>query len=222
VFTGPKETFVGPEYAASGLPRLVFLSLDSGSARTDPAMRTMEAVRRRELARDVQQLPKNKHWYLTHELALTLLKPFDTSLSIEGVSRHFAHVNSAKCCQNKPEHAKADRVLFKNCREYIGNEIGILHPDILVTQGKQARQAVEHVTGVGAAPEVTDEVCGHRIIQTAAGHRTIWFATYHPHNPKFWAQKRTCWSRYAEAAFCFVNGRPITLTDAGQICKASR
>jgi hypothetical protein len=50
-------------------PRLLFLSLDSGSAEVDPSVKTLEAVRRREVNCDVNALPRNKHWYLTHELA---------------------------------------------------------------------------------------------------------------------------------------------------------
>lgn len=68
-FTTAKESFVGPEYEKGKLPRLLFLSLDSGSAHPDPKDRTLEAVRRQELAEVVDLLPRHKHWYLTHELA---------------------------------------------------------------------------------------------------------------------------------------------------------
>jgi len=215
-FTAAKETFVGPKYITSGLPRLVFLSLDSGSGKSEPATRTMEAVQRRNLDRNFHELPKNNHWYQTHDLALTLLQPFDPSLRIERVLPHFAHVNSAKCCQNNPEHRKADRAMFENCRDYIGEEIRILRPDILVTQGKEARQAVEHhFAGLDAGEVAVDaEGNGYRVIQTAADHHTIWFATHHPRNyGRFWEQKRTCWSRYAQAAVGFVNGTPFEWTD---------
>src|SRR5665213_1009431 len=143
-FITAQETYVGPDYEDGHLPRLLFMSLDSGSLDSDPASRTMEAVRRRVLSDDVSRMPKGKHWYETHDLALTLLRQFDRSVRIDRVSRHFAHMNAAKCCQNKPGNEKADRVLFDNCREYIGDEIRILRPDILVTQGLEARRAIEH------------------------------------------------------------------------------
>ena len=62
-FTTAKASFVGPAYEDGQLPRLLFLSLDSGSADPDPRQRTTRAVRRQNLATDVAALPKHKHWY---------------------------------------------------------------------------------------------------------------------------------------------------------------
>lgn len=76
-FTEAKASFVGPRYEGRTLPRLLFLSLDSGSGRRDPHSRTVEAVRKRELARDVAALPRNRHWYRTHEMAFKLLRQFE-------------------------------------------------------------------------------------------------------------------------------------------------
>ena len=202
-FTTAQESFVGPDYGTR-LPRLVFLSLDSGRLDSNPAIKTMEAVRRRVLADDVHRMPKGKHWYQTHRLALDLLQPFDSTLRIERVSRYFAHVNGAKCCQNNPEHQKADRLLFENCREYVGGEIRILRPDILVTQGREARDAVEHhFRGIERGQFMADrEECEYRIVETAPNRAAIWFAAYHPrHYGKFWAQ-----------SLSFVNGEsPVVL-----------
>ena len=72
-FTTAKASFVGTEYEKGNGPRLLFLSLDSGSAEVDPRQKTIEAVRYRELRENVAALHKNKHWYLTHELAWLLL-----------------------------------------------------------------------------------------------------------------------------------------------------
>ena len=81
-FTEAKASFVGPSYEARQLPRLLFLSLDSGSAHCNPWQRTAEAVRRQELATDVAALHKGKHWYRTHELALELLGQFKAGLTL--------------------------------------------------------------------------------------------------------------------------------------------
>ena len=43
-FTSAKASHVGPSYEDGELPRLLFLSLDSGSADPDPRQRTAEAV----------------------------------------------------------------------------------------------------------------------------------------------------------------------------------
>ncbi len=69
VFIPAQETYVGPDYGARGLPRLLFLSLDSGHLDPDPNARTMEALQRRTIANDVYALPRGKHWYQTHALA---------------------------------------------------------------------------------------------------------------------------------------------------------
>ena len=100
-FTEAKSAYVGPDYEKGTLPRLLFLSLDSGSADRDPERRTPEAVRLQETTCDVGNLPKGRHWYRTHELASVLLWQFDETLTPENVSQHFAHANSAKCCMNK-------------------------------------------------------------------------------------------------------------------------
>ena len=109
----------GPDYEKGTLPRLLFLSLDSGSADRDPERRTPEAVRLQETTRDVGNLPKGRHWYRTHELASVLLWQFGETLTPENVSPHFAHANSAKCCMNKAHRSLADDRLFHNCREYL-------------------------------------------------------------------------------------------------------
>ena len=79
-FTEAKSAYVGPDYEKGTLPRLLFLSLDSGSADRGPERRTPEAVRLQEVACDVQSLHQAKHWYRTHELAWVLLRQFDRTL----------------------------------------------------------------------------------------------------------------------------------------------
>lgn len=95
-FTEAKVSFVGPRYRERQLPRLLFLSLDSGSGEPEPRLRTAESVRRQELATDVRALAKHKHWYRTHELAFELLHQFRADLTIADTRLYFAHVNSAK------------------------------------------------------------------------------------------------------------------------------
>jgi hypothetical protein len=96
---------------------------------------------------------------------------------------YFAHLNSAKCCQNKPAGQQADQILFDNCRQYIGPECAIFEPHIIVTQGDKAKEAVgkrwtncEERTYPGGAGK---ENIPLRIVDV--GPRTaVWFHTYHP------------------------------------------
>ncbi|MYA44611.1 MAG: hypothetical protein F4Z31_23030 [Gemmatimonadetes bacterium] len=81
-FTEAKMSSVPPRYGMPGLPRLLFLSLHSGSGSSDPRERTAEAVRQWNAECDVAALPKNNHWYRTHELTFELLRQFKPDLTV--------------------------------------------------------------------------------------------------------------------------------------------
>lgn len=210
-FTEAKATFVGPRYGDGNLPRLLFLSLDSGSASSDPAERTPEAVRRGELETDVTALEKNRHWYRTHELAYVLLHRFKPDLTIADTWLYFAHANSAKCCQNKPGRSQADGRLFRNCQRFIPGELRVLDPDIIVTQGDAAMNAIRASFAVRQRDRdvriVADALYGTGIIEPR--HRKVlWLHTYHPGAwGSFNRQRRHCWRLYADAVERFWAGR---------------
>lgn len=174
-FTGPKSAFISEGYERGDLPRLLFLSLDSGRGDAEDKNRLPHAVRQQEAGRDVLSLPKHKHWYRTHELAWYILRRFMPELKLEEAKSYFSHANSAKCCMNKPQKAKADKVLFKNCQKYLAHELSILKPEIIVTQGAEAKAAVSVLSdGVHG---VIDEFAA---IISLAGRRVFWLHTYHP------------------------------------------
>ena len=159
-FTEAKSTFVGEYYEkaeTTGLPRLLFLSLDPGTAKgknTDyvsSQSRLPEQVRQQEKARGPWQLKSGTHWHQTHELAACMLKAFNPKLECAlcahnylGANQYFAHVNSVKCCVNKEHRKKAAKILYENCRIYLREEIEILSPDIIVSQGKDAKKGIEY------------------------------------------------------------------------------
>ena len=86
-FTTGHGTWIGERYEKGDVPKLLFLSLDSGSAELDPHKRTMEASRRWNL----QWLPgkgdKPKHWYRTQQFAWQIFneynRDFGASLDIK-------------------------------------------------------------------------------------------------------------------------------------------
>jgi hypothetical protein len=180
-FTGPKSAFVSSGYESGLLPRLLFLSLDSGSGDKTDENRLPQAVRDYEASRDVMSLPKHKHWYRTHELAWYFLRPFNLTLKLEEAKGFFAHANSAKCCMNKAQRRKADRVLFKNCRRYLKTELEILQPEILVTQGNEAKRAILELKEPGAK-----SVDDFESIISLESDELFWLHTYHPN----------CWGRF--------------------------
>lgn len=208
-FTEAKASFVGPRYEDRTLPRLLFLSLDSGSGHQDPQRRTAQAVQLRELRRDVEKLPKHRHWYRTHEMALELLRQFDVQLQVADTRLYFAHVNSAKCCQNKSGRKTADSTLFENCRRFIPEELRILNPDIVVTQGDPAKDAI--LKSFAVRRHVVRTVESDPRFQHDAHYETglielkpewktcLWLQTYHPSAfGRFNPQRTHCWPLYAE------------------------
>lgn len=182
-FTGPKSAFVSTGYERHDLPRLLFLSLDSGDGIHDPRHGLPESARKWEDNRDIDKCPKNRHWYLTHELAWHILKCFDPNLELSEVNRHFAHANSAKCCMNNPGQGQAHPRLFTNCRKYIPGEMRVLCPDVLVTQGARAKESVRICY---PAIEPRDEWTA---IMEMDGRQVFWLHHHHPRYGGFWTHR---------------------------------
>lgn len=211
-YTEAKSAFVGSAYERGDLPRLLFVSLDSGSAEPDPVKRTPVGVRDENETRftfDAIARHKNRHWYRTHELAQLILSRFRQPLDLRTVARFFAHANSAKCCQNLPHRAQAHSVLFSNCREFLDGELQILRPHVLVTQGEKARRAVEPSTVGPSAQEDGNDVS----VVTIHGRRVIWLHTPHPNRRgPFYSQRRGSgpsgsrhgWERLADLIWLLV------------------
>ena len=216
-FTEAKASFVGPRYKERTLPRLLFLSLDSGSGEQNPRQRTAQAVRMQELVRDVAALPKNRHWYRTHEMAWALLRQFDAQLQVADTRLYFAHVNSAKCCQNKSGRQAADSTLFENCRRFVPGKLRVLNPDVLVTQGGRAKDAIlksftvrrHDVRTVESDRYKRDAHYETGLIELKPDLKTcLWLQTYHPNGWGHFNPQRThCWRLYAEEVGRFWRSR---------------
>ena len=200
-FTGPKSAFVSRGYESGDLPRLLFLSLDSGSGEESAEARLPGAVRA-ELE-EVDHLPnaKHLHWYRTYELAWYILRQFGL-VEREQVNRYFAHANAAKCCQNKPGGSQADPRLFKNCRGYLAGELRVLRPDIVVTQGNWAK------SGMNSIVEVEERIDEFACIGRFDDRAVFWLHTYHPRAfGYFYRQRDDCdgWERYSKEMKDFVD-----------------
>ncbi|MDD2297747.1 MAG: uracil-DNA glycosylase family protein [Sphaerochaetaceae bacterium] len=210
MFTGPKSAYVSAGYERGELPRLLFLSLDSGSAEREPDKRLPEAVRRQEeIDCAVLSLPKGLHWYRTHELAWYVLRKFKPNLLLDQAKHYFAHANSAKCCMNNKHNSKAASILFKNCRRYLAGEIAILRPAIVVTQGSEAKDAMSRLVRK-ISPGIDDFAS---IVELEWGP-VFWLHTYHPRNYGAFNKQRAFneetqlaegFERYASAMQRFIN-----------------
>lgn len=214
-FSKAKEAMVGSEYEKHTVPRILFISLDPGTSSRIHAERTTEYQRENEIVENESDLgPGGKHWKETCLLAHRILKRFKPDLTLLEIQAYFAHTNSAKCCQNKSGGGMADERLFDNCREYIRGEIEVLDPNIIITQGDQAWNAVKH-----DSVEQDIEPGGKILIRVAEGkgnyeqtrnayydngilhinHREVlWFHFHHTNAfGFFWDQKKICYKHWA-------------------------
>ncbi|PKO12065.1 MAG: hypothetical protein CVU39_25950 [Chloroflexi bacterium HGW-Chloroflexi-10] len=143
-----KSAYVGSRYEEHSLPRILFVSLDMGSDDSfeTPQQRTPQGVRAVEENRYWQQFNPLNHWYATHKLAVLIAQVFEPQLTYQDANSIFAHTNSAKCCPVKSGKEMAPAVLYRNCRHYMHDELEILNPDIIVSQGTRAMDAVHFST----------------------------------------------------------------------------
>ncbi|MFA4923673.1 MAG: hypothetical protein WC557_05720 [Ignavibacteriaceae bacterium] len=176
-FYGPKSAFISSGYEEGKIPRLLILSLDPGNSEKNKLKRLPTAVRKTEEERDILAIHKGRHWYRTHEIAFYILRHFVKDLSIETVKHYFAHVNSVKCSMNNPQNKQASKVLFNNCRGYLFNELFILVPDIIVTQGLESKKAI-----VELIPKNQLKAYKNNYIITLNGRKIFWLHTVHPSN----------------------------------------
>ena len=183
-FTQAKSAFVGEGYEnarALGIPRLMFVTSDPGSAFYPGRSwapcenRTPEAVRK--IRSNPELKPDGTVGKAMHEIARQVLGTYNSDVASAGnTARYVANVNAAKCCRNNKANAEAgNRALFENCRAYLCGEINILAPDVVVTMGKWAKQGVE------AAVEIQSQWgCEQELV--LGGRRALWIPIIQRHS----------------------------------------
>lgn len=150
-------SMVGSRYG-DGYPKIVVVSLDPPQDRNLlPHERICGSLARRGESRDFTVNRPNPHWAMTQIIVKDILSWFgyearpsaavvEASFSgrpIENVTSRFAHVNVAKCSMNNPGSGQASRKVHEICSgSYLTEELEILRPDILVTQGKITNEIV--------------------------------------------------------------------------------
>ena len=202
--SGPKSAFVGSRYGSVGLPRLLFVSLDAGWAEMNNAKRTPSGVREDLEGKRVEQLPRHAHWYRTHELAWAILREFDDRLRLDDITPYFAHTNAAKCCTNSGN--TASQVAYLNCHRYLAGEITALDPDIVVTQGKEAKFGADAL--VDKITKCIDKPAAEVLL---CERRRFLLHTYHPRYARgFYGQRKDSdgWKTYAAKIRKFVEALP--------------
>lgn len=211
-FVTTREAFVGVEYEKGTLPRLLFVSID---AATDwpgpkPEERTLRAMRDSEPTPCSNAAQRGTHWYETHEFACRLLEPFaeaqlGEAVPFDQICGYFAHTNSAKCKNLAMGTQQGKSVLFANCRQFIPGEVEVLRPQIIVTQGMWAREALRGAFSVEREERMPGQPdYGYQVVKLAH-HTAIKFETAHPRAfGRFWREKRIAYPFYVEAAQQFL------------------
>jgi hypothetical protein len=134
-------------------------------------------------------------------------------LPLRHIHRYFAHTNSAKCKDAGQGTAQGRTLLFKNCRGFIAPEVQILQPDILVTQGSLARDAVESAFPVSrrvACP--SNNTYGYELL--SIDNRTVLkFTMAHPkaRGGLYQREKREAYPWYVDTAHRFMLAGPGAL-----------
>lgn len=149
-------------YHGDRIPRIVVLSLSI--PQPEPLSVPQPA------ANPKTYLDPDAHWSRTLVTVRSLLHPFiaperfpkpvikEDDKSKKEVEELFVHVRTAKCCSNagKPPSSQEPPEVYENCGKYLGEELSILKPDVIVTQGNKARDmakchafnAIEQVKGL--------------------------------------------------------------------------
>lgn len=148
--TGPKEPFIGSDFDENGRPRVVILSLDPGSIEVNdngsPRVDKCSIDRTEEVLWDFAT-KKRHHWWSTLQIVFSILgdKPLAEAddTEVAAAVNWMAHLNSARCSQNRKYNEQATPVLFKNCKEFVIKELEILQPQVLITQGELAWKVVK-------------------------------------------------------------------------------
>ena len=150
------------KYHGDCIPRIVVLSLSIPQPEKDQDDEPAENPK--------TLLRANTHWPNTLVTVRSLLHHFIVpekfpapvryweDESREEIENLFVHVRTAKCCSNagKTPRAQEPAKVYANCGKYLGEELSILKPDVIVTQGNKARDmakrhafnAIEQVKGL--------------------------------------------------------------------------
>lgn len=209
--TETKMSMVGSMYDIS-YPKLCVVSLDPPSGATgvfaEPYKRTTEYMAEHE-DRDYTIDRTGPHWAMTLIIIKDILCQFGyksqngsavveesyAGRPIENVEPYFAHVNIAKCSMNNPGNKKANRAVHERCSSsYLFEELEVLNPDILLSQGK----ATNEIMGVLLIdrPFLTTELPA-AFDTTVNKHSVLWLPMCHPSRqiPKL----RKDWTFYFQA-----------------------
>ena len=189
-----KMSLVGSSYGEK-YPKIVVVSLDppgQGNKFFTSEQRTTEYIIKFTESENYTMNRPNPHWAMTQILVKDILNLFGRKAifgsaviidsyagrPIENVTRFFAHVNVAKCSMNNPGKRQAAREVHDKCsRAYLFEELKILQPDILISQGKTTNEIMgEYLIG---KPIIENDLPTSHTLNLD-GLSPLWLAMRHP------------------------------------------
>jgi len=209
--TETKMSLVGSRYGDK-YPRIVVLSLDPPLGEKGnfirPKQRTTAYVAAITEAENYTENRPKVHWAMTQILVKDILCLFGykpivgaavvqesyANRPIENITPYFAHVNAAKCSMNKPDKGQANPNVHAICsRSYLRQELEILQPQILISQGKSANQILSNLLDKAGVEDNLPQVIGIRIGITSI----LWLPMDHPSHHT--SEIRQRWPYYIKA-----------------------
>jgi hypothetical protein len=141
----------------------------------------------------------------------------DVLAQLAEVVHHFAHATVVKCSIGMLDSAQAPNGMYRKCWNYLKGELPALSPDIVVTQGDKAADALQRCVlelgSISACRGECDPKCSDRCKEVLlCGRRVLWIRTFHPaRRPRsktvsrpFDIEGGTCWACYTAAAAKFM------------------
>ena len=186
-------------YCSDSIPRIVVISLSA----PEPSMPLDE--------NSTKPLGSYTHWRETLAMVRSLLHPFiapekfpkpienweDEDITI--VESLFVHARTAKCCSNAYGGEEEPSEVYENCGGYLNEEMAILKPDVIITQGRegypprskarveryvfQNYQKVTNIQGINPVHNVA-----HVATLKCNSRPVFWLQLYHPRCPRYYSQ----------------------------------
>ena len=210
--TEVKMSLVGSQYGKK-YPKIVVISLDPPIGATGifatPEKRTTEYVSNTHEKENYNIKRPNSHWAMTQIIVRDVLSFFGYTSQpnaavvaesyagrpIDNVSAYFAHVNVSKCSMNNLGKRQSAREVQDTCsRGYLEQEIFLLEPEILITQGASTNRILGNML-VGNPIDERDLPVWKEI--SLNNQKVLWLLMRHPTQQI--AKIRADWPTYVNA-----------------------
>ncbi len=239
------QEYQAGKYHGDRIPRIVVLSLSAPQPSPGQILSIPQPKEEQDKpAANSKTRWRASHWPETLAMVRSFLLSFIACENFPGpatyqeakskkeIEKLFVHVRTAKCCSNAKGTSQEPGKVYENCGGYLGKELSILKPDVIVTQGNQAHwRAVEHAFEENANISVEEvrgietKNCIACIVNLKEGNqRVYWLPLYHPRAVRYyypqagdkidcesnvgsWSAMRKNLVRYGEAIKDFINDR---------------